>query len=181
MKTVLELYPTGALPPLYKIVIDDKPPPNTGPRTYNRPTCTEVAAIVCGTGLEGDNAEGIKRCLQIHLRDGPIQKIYSNHSSYDPMAYVPYHIHGTRGWTFNDVFKHRLGDDGIWQITDKQVTAMDYYCYKGHSRDIIRKREQPILQDVLFYGGPLMQQFWTDQWIKIEEERLRWVKLNKKN
>jgi Helitron helicase-like domain at N-terminus len=58
------------------------------------------------------------------------------------------------------------------------MTCMDYYSYRAHVRDELRSVS--IGNDVLLHGGPLMQQYWVDQWLKIEGERLLWIRLNQR-
>jgi hypothetical protein len=115
----------------------------------------------------------------IHQREGGVQKIYSSHSSYDPLAYLLYHMHGTRGWTYNDTYHYKQNSTGDWVYTTKQVSCLEFYAYKAHMRGDIRSPDA-LEKDILLYGGPLMQQYWCDQWIKIEEQRLFWVKQNQK-
>ena len=95
---------TNAQLPLFRLVISDKPPPNTAPRTYNRPTTTEISAIMVGDG-DGEEAPS-KRDVIICNRGGFVSRIPSYHSSYDPLAYVITHVHGDAGWT-SDMHLHQ--------------------------------------------------------------------------
>jgi len=72
--------------PLYKLVLSDTPPPDAATRTYNAPTCSEMAAILIGDGESASNRE-----VHIHLRGGGIRSIPSTHTSFDPMCYVLTH------------------------------------------------------------------------------------------
>lgn len=159
--------------PAYKLVIDDRIPADAPTRTYNLPTCVEVAAIACGSGDEDDQSS--HRQLVIRMREGGIQKIYSNHSAYDTLAYVPFHMRGEQGWTYNAYFKHQLINDE-WSLTNKKVSCMDYYSFRAHTRDDINVGA--IQQDLLLCGRMLTQQYFCDQWIKTEEERLQWARNN---
>ena len=48
---------TNAQLPLFRLVISDKPPPNTAPRTYNRPTTTIMVGD--GDGEETTSTRGV--------------------------------------------------------------------------------------------------------------------------
>ena len=88
---------TNAQLPLFRLVISDKPPPNTAPQTYNRPTTTEISAIMVGDG-DGEEAPS-KRDVIIRNRGGFVSRIPSYHSSYDPLAYAITYVDGDAGWT----------------------------------------------------------------------------------
>lgn len=53
---------------------------------------------------------------------------------------------------------------------------MDYYQYRCQMRDA--HGSDRIIADAVLWGGLLAQQYWCDQWIKIENNRLRWMRLN---
>ena len=52
------------------------------------------------------------------------------------------------------------------------------YCFRFHTRDDPNIND--IDQDTLTYGGLLKQQFECDMYIKVEEQRLKYIKNNKK-
>lgn len=79
-----------------------------------------------------------------------------------------------------------------------KLTIMDYYRYRMHTRDRCTREVAPaeplrgnmhdkpiyrweaINHDVLFYGGSLSNQYWIDMAIKMEEERLNFIRFNQK-
>ena len=152
--------------PLYRLIISDTPPPQAPTRTYNKPLCTEVAAIVAGA--DSDVQFNYDRIVTIQSRGGGIRRIEDTHSSYDPLAYVCTHVKGDKGWTY-DIPRSRGGG---------YVTPMEYYSYRAQVRDDISTNE--IEHDALLFGGLLAQQYWCDQWIKVENQRLKWIKFNQK-
>jgi Helitron helicase-like domain at N-terminus len=131
---------------------------------YNLPTSTCVSAIMLGN--EECN-QPRRRDVVIHLRSRYPEKISCLHSSYDPLAYVLTHMKGDAGWTYS-----------IEENNDeKGLTLMQYYKYRAHTRDL---STGDIKEDILFVGGRLMHQYWVDQWLKIEENRLEYIRKNQK-
>jgi hypothetical protein len=98
--------------PAYKLVIEEKAAPaNAAPRTYNRPVCNEVAAIIVNEGVSDATAPN-RRDVILHERNGgPLRTVPSTHSSYDPLSYVLTHIHGDAGWTFGSYKSKKIGDN----------------------------------------------------------------------
>jgi len=164
--------------PLFQLVIDDsnKQVPTDAPtRTYNAPTSTEVAAIILGSGDDEDR--GQKRQILINVRDGPVNRISSFHSAYDPLAYVMTHIRGERGWTFNE-YPHYDRVTGLPISGTKRpfVSPMEFYSYRLHMRD--NPSIDDITEDAVLKGGLLAQQYMCDQWVKTEENRLHFIRTN---
>ena len=153
--------------PLYQIVISDKPPPEASTRTYNRPTCVEVSAIILGSEPEQGN-QGDRRELFIQNRDnnGTLRYISDNHSAYDPLAYTLTHMHGEKGWTYD--IPRSIGD-GI-------VSVMDFYGFRIQVRD--NPQSNSIVKDAILFGGLLFQQYLCDMYVKMESQRLRWLRFN---
>ena len=58
---------------------------------------------------------------------------------------------------------------------------MDYYSYRLQLRDprwTADPRSHKIDQDVLSFGRLLCDQYWVDQWVKTEEQRLQFIANN---
>jgi hypothetical protein len=73
--------------------------PNCDQRRYNRPTASEVAAILPGTGEERVNP----REIILKTRDGALQQISELHSGYLPLRYPLLFPYGEQGWHVNMV------------------------------------------------------------------------------
>ena len=89
--------------------------------------------------------------------------IKSSNMFYDAAAYAIYNIDGLSSW-----HPYLKNDDG------SKITCLDYYRYKAHSReehDIVRR-------DLLLHGGKVSLQFWVDMFMKIEEERLDYIRFH---
>ena len=151
--------------PDFNIVISDRIPNGEHARVYNKPVVTELAAIIAGD----ENGANITRRREIVVRKlgGGLSDIPSNHTSYDPLSYVLTHMRAERGWTYTiPAYKD---ETPISELSTKTVTPLDYYSYRNQIRD---KPGEPINQDVLSYGRLLSDQYWVDQWLKLEEQRL---------
>ena len=166
---------TGALEnnatiPNYRIMLSNEPSHGDHRGRYNLPTTTCVSAIVLGNE---DSVQSNNRRVVIHMRSRYTSHIPSSHSAYDPLAYVLTHMHGDTGWTL-PAFMHQseLSTDD-----HKCPTLMDFYSYRAHTRDDLNG---DIIYDSLLVGGQLMHQYWVDQWIKIEESRLNYIRLNQR-
>ena len=157
--------------PDFNIVISDRIPNGEHARVYNKPVVTELAAIIAGD----ENGANITRRREIVLRKigGGLSNIPSNHTSYDPLSYVLTHMRAERGWTYTiPAYKNETQNS---ELSTKIVTPLDYYSYRNQIRDI---PGQPINQDVLSYGRLLSDQYWVDQWLKLEEQRLIYINNN---
>ena len=123
-------------------------------------------------------------------RGGGVQRISSSHSSYNPLAYVVTHIFADKGWTYDSIPKIKCDKrgkplqsaEGEWLIDrnsqtgkPKFVTAAEYYAYRFHTRDDPKLND--ILLDTLTFGGLLKQQFECDMYVKVEEQRLKFLQM----
>lgn len=157
--------------PKYRLALSDEPLPNAATRTYNRPSSCEVSAIITG---DGEDKPG-KREVQIYNRNQNVQYVDDSHTSYDPLAYVITHMHGEPVWTY-DIPKYKFNNVGmVWELAPpgrcSTVSTMDYYAYRLHPRDqrwvINDPSTHDIVQDAVLYGGLLAQQYFCDQWVKL--------------
>ena len=162
--------------PNRRIIISDRIPHGEHLRVYNRPVVTELAAILIGD----ENGDNITKNREIVLRNygGGLQVIPSNHSSYDPLSYALTHMRAEKGWTYTiPKFKYSTPNDE--RTDNKTVTPLDYYSYRNQIRDL--KGSEVITQDILSYGRLLSDQYWVDQWVKLEEQRLMFIRHNQNN
>ncbi|KAL3118842.1 hypothetical protein niasHT_008189 [Heterodera trifolii] len=125
---------------------------------YNVPRTNEVAAVyVPGADGEVPNAK-----IVIRERGKELKILKSTDSMVTPMTYPLFYPRGTLGW--HPEMKHRN--------SNRRVTRLQYVCYTV----AIREREfNPIL-----YGGKLFQQYCVDEYVKIEGDRINWIKCNQK-
>jgi hypothetical protein len=82
------------------------------------------------------------------------------------MAYTLLHAHGERGWTI-----------GLRDRDEKTITAKDWALYRMQIRD---RNGEPICYDILHHSGLLSQQYWLDQWMKVELERLNYIRYHQR-
>ncbi|KAL3123191.1 hypothetical protein niasHT_010361 [Heterodera trifolii] len=125
---------------------------------YNVPRANEVAAVyVPGADGEVPNAK-----IVVRERGKELKILKSTDSMVTPMTYPLFYPRGTLGW--NPEMKHRN--------SNRRITRLQYVCYTL----AIREREfNPIL-----YGGKLFQQYCVDEYVKIEGDRMNWIKCNQK-
>ncbi|UYV67510.1 hypothetical protein LAZ67_5001019 [Cordylochernes scorpioides] len=136
-------------------------------RRYNNPRVSEVAVI-----FESDDGEPpFQRDILIHLRPDPLdpfspntQRISLLHRNLDALLYPLFYPRGEQGW-----------HDQIWQVSTAKphrVTQLQFYSYCLSERNSFN----PLLN-----GGKLTQQFIVDAYVKIEANRLNYVRMNQKD
>ncbi|UYV67927.1 hypothetical protein LAZ67_5002522 [Cordylochernes scorpioides] len=136
-------------------------------RRYNNPRVSEVAVI-----FESDDGEPpFQRDILIHLRPDPLdpfspntQRISLLHRNLDALLYPLFYPRGEQGW-----------HDQIWQVSTAKphrVTQLQFYSYCLSKRNSFN----PLLN-----GGKLTQQFIVDAYVKIEANRLNYVRMNQKD
>ena len=126
-------------------------------RRYNAPTASDVAAIMIGDDY---NVDPSNRDILLKLHDGGLQRISELHPSYDPLHYVLLFPKGDDGWHIDIPL--------AGTVKRERVTAMQFYSYRLQIRD----------RDWLHHAGRLYQQYIVDQYAKIEQNRLNYIKQN---
>lgn len=122
---------------------------------YNKPTASQVAAV----WVEGhDSIEYTKRDIIVQSISQSLQRVSELSESYDPMQYPLLFPRGDYGW-HPEVLRY---------MSQKQVTARQYYAYKLHFRE--------PSETLIFLGGRLFQQYVVDNYIKIESARLNYLR-----
>jgi len=71
--------------------------PHYDSRRYNRPTASEIAVIMVGTGNEPNSG----RDIVLQPRRYGLQRIRETHSSYNPLRYPLLFPFGEQGWHIN--------------------------------------------------------------------------------
>ena len=129
------------------------------PRRYNRPLHDEVAAVF----VEGQDGGPPNREMVIRSRDDHLQPLPYYSANCDPMSYPLIFPHGEPGWTPRSVLLNMPNGN-------RQYTSIrEYTAYQFAIREVF----SPILQ-----CGYLLQQYAVDQWLKIEEQRLQFIRDN---
>ena len=77
---------------------------------------------------------------------------------------------------------HKFIGNAWEEQLNKALSVLDFCRYRAHVRDPLWIRDEPdsfdINQDVLFYGALLTHQYWVDQYIKVEENNLDFLRFN---
>lgn len=134
-------------------------------RTHNLPTGNEIAGLIPGDFVIGDNS----RDIVLHGRTGQLHRISELHPAYLPLQYPLLFPFGEDGF--------RLGIDiGFVDMRGrkrKNVSMREFFAYRIQTRD----DEPPTIP----MAGRLFQQFLVDAYTMIETNRLRYVYFNQKN
>ncbi|KIH49019.1 hypothetical protein ANCDUO_20907 [Ancylostoma duodenale] len=128
-------------------------------RRYNFATSNEVAAVCKGTD---DEIEG-KRRLVVMERSGQRSFITDHDLKCDPLSYPLLFPRGEFGW-HSGMEKQR-----VQGRKRSKLTQREYYAYLLFPRNSFN----PIL-----HAGKLMQEFLVDSWLKIEQNRLKFIRQN---
>ena len=128
-------------------------------RRYNLSSHNDVAVVfVCE-----DGAPPASREVVIYPRGHPLKTISSMSANLDPMVYLLFFPRGDAGW-HNQLFHN----PECATLVRSNVTSQ-YYNYKLSVRQFFSS---------LFYGKKLFQQYAVDVYVKIEGQRLAFIRNN---
>ncbi|XP_076251520.1 uncharacterized protein LOC143190840 [Rhynchophorus ferrugineus] len=128
-------------------------------RRFNAPTIDEVAIVVVGENLES-------RDIVLHRRNDQLQPIKETHRSYDALQYPIIFWQGEDGYDLSiKMINPITGSE-----TNKKVSSMNYYSY----RLMIRENED----NHILKCRRLYHKYVDDMYVKIETERLTFIRLN---
>ena len=141
--------------------------------THKGTTNLPSNSMSVGVILEGvDSDQRNKRDIIIHKKT-PNNTQYDTqivdplHNGYDPLAYVLFHLFGERGYDLQN----------SWNSDGSSITLRDYYKY------IFQRRYEDannIVQDIKLQGGKLTHKYICDMYVKIEDNRLSYLRQNQK-
>ncbi|XP_065680942.1 uncharacterized protein LOC124817329 isoform X3 [Hydra vulgaris] len=129
-------------------------------RRYNLPSHEEVAIVFVGD----DGAPPASREIVIYPRGQPLRTISSMSANLDPLVYPIFFPRGDAGW--HNQLEHN--PDRATRVRNL-VTLSQYYNY----RLAVRQTFSPI-----FYGKKLFQQYVVDAYVKVEGQRLAFIRNN---
>uniref|UniRef100_A0A6P4EN22 Uncharacterized protein LOC108043706 n=1 Tax=Drosophila rhopaloa TaxID=1041015 RepID=A0A6P4EN22_DRORH len=98
--------------------------------------------------------------------DGRLQRVYETHRSYDALQYPLMFCRGEDGYHFNI----KMVNATTGEETNKKVSSMNFYAY----RLMIRL---DVDNHLLRYRR-LFQQYCVDMYVKVETERLNFIRFN---
>ncbi|KAH9089541.1 hypothetical protein Ae201684P_007710 [Aphanomyces euteiches] len=149
--------------------------PRSNSRTHNLPTCSEIAVLFSETSKSGrhillhgtddpvlsevvpDYRVGKHVCLDRQPGEDHLFRIKEFHSAYDPLQYPLLFPTGTLGWSYGN----KSGLNG------KNVSLNNYARYHLYERGALSP---------LHASGPLLQVFAVDNFAKVENRRLRFLR-----
>ncbi|XP_057432625.1 uncharacterized protein LOC130725408 [Lotus japonicus] len=135
------------------------------PRTYNLPTCDEIAALIIG---DFDNIE-VGRDI-IVKKDGVLSRIHETHTSFIPLQYPLVFSYGEDGWQ-EDIPLSGVSASTSTRLKPR-VTLREFITFRIQERDL--EHGNVLLCRRLF------QQFLVDCFTMIESQRLSFVRNNQK-
>ena len=127
-------------------------------RRYNLPSHNEVVFV------GEDGAPPASREVVIYPRGHPLKTISSMSANLDPMVYPLFFPRGDAGWHNQLVHNPERAT-----LIRNHVTLPQYYNYKLSVRQFFSS---------LFYGKKLFQQYAVDAYVKIEGQRLAFIRNN---
>ena len=170
--------------PVTMTIINDK---NNDQRRYNAPKCNEVAIVF-------QNAMGeppFNRDISIHSKsDHRTQRISFLHKKCDALSYPLLFPYGDSGWKVNLSVREALSTEhqvsgnldyvepvydevrNTQELWSEKISQLQYYSY----RLAVRNEFNPLLN-----AGKLTQQYIVDSYVKIESNRLNYIRMNQKS
>ena len=137
--------------------------PQSDPRRYNKPTCSEVAAIF----ESHDGAPPSHRHINVYAKDGGLKTLDYDSMHCDPMSCVLIWPCGEPGWHIS------MPAGGERKTNVRQnITMREYVSYRLMVRGSPPKGNfNPILN-----AGKLTQQLIVDYYCRIEGDRLKFIR-----
>ena len=139
--------------------------PNFGERQYDLPVTFEIAALIVGDF----NIESSDKDIIVENRSLGLQRINGTHPSFMALQYPLLFSYGEDGYMLGILYRNLNGSNSRKR---ESITMREYYAYRLQQRFHEGK--------TLLLGRRLFQQFVVDAYTSIEEERLQWVRFNKK-
>jgi hypothetical protein len=146
-------------------------------RRYNVLTVDEVVALMVGDGSEAID----RRDVVFAQQAGPFQRISELHVGYMALHYLLLFLYSEDGWHPNISLNRVVADvdldeehveESEFQRKHCNVTMAEFYGYRLQHRDI-----DGI---ALLRGDRLRHQYIVDAYATIEQNRLKYLRLNKK-
>lgn len=156
----------GRDPPQLRLLFDLKKGGDR--RRFNMPRANEVASVfVVNENGELPENEGIS----VHQKGKKLKRISKLDKRCDSMLYPLYFPTGKGGWHV-----------GMKTTDGKKVTMEQYY------RCLLARRNEYVMVgnalksyfNPIHYGGKLFQQFLVDVYVRVEQDRLDWIRANQK-
>ncbi|XP_074300786.1 uncharacterized protein LOC141632106 [Silene latifolia] len=137
-------------------------------RTYNRPTVSEIAALI--EGDIGPNME--KRDIIVKKSCGGLQRISELHPLYTPLQYPLLFPSGDDGYRLGILH----GEASIGVSTSEQpreeTTCREWFAY------LLQDRSPDIEFPTLLLSGKAFHQFLVDGYMMVESHRLNYICFN---
>ena len=153
-RQIRDIFHTSEIPDVSMVIHSDR---TRNLHRYRAPTSSDIAALMIG---DGHDIEPSNRDILLHSHEEGLQRISELHPSYDPLHYILLFPKGDDGWHENIP----LTGSGV----RKRVSQMQFYSYRLQVRD----------GDWIQSANRLFQQYIVDQYAKIEQNRLNYLRQN---
>jgi hypothetical protein len=154
-----DLFKSGPVQNVRLKLIADR---NTDGRVYNKPTVSEVAALIAG---DIDSAK--HRDIILQGQTGNLQRIDEFHASYLGFQYPLLFPYGEDGYRPGILLRYK--DDTVVNSRNR-LTIKAWFCFRIQSRK--------FEANTLYCSRRLFQQFLVDGYAMMEAERLNWLRKN---
>jgi hypothetical protein len=154
-----DLFKNGPVQDVRLKLLSDR---NTDGRVYNKPTVSEVAALIVG-----DIDSAARRDIIMQSQSGNLQRIDEFHASYLAYQYPLLFPYGEDG--YRPGILHRYREDIV--VTSKNRLTIKAWC----SFRLQGRLNEPM---TLLCSRRLFQQFLVDCYAMMESERLNWLRRN---
>jgi PIF1-like helicase/Helitron helicase-like domain at N-terminus len=143
------------------VIRADKKPDGAHPRLFNAPIEEEIAVLMIG------DPSISRRDIVLQKRDNSLMYVADTHRAYDALQYPLIFWQGQDGYHF----ENRQVDPRTGQLNaSKKISSNDFYAY----RIMVR----PTGSNHLLQYKQLLNQFLVDMFVKVESERLRYLRNN---
>ncbi|XP_054259695.1 uncharacterized protein LOC128984403 [Macrosteles quadrilineatus] len=141
------------------IIRADRRPPGEHERRFNAPTTNEIAAVIVGNEFE-------TRDIVLRRRDETLVRVAETHRFYDALQYPLIFWKGQEGYHFCIPPNNPANNQPVY---NKKITSLQFYCFHL----MVRNGSFSI-----HLYKQLLNQFVVDMFVKIESERLHFIKKN---
>ena len=159
-KTAKQRMDEEGAPPNFRLVLHEVA--GNDPRRYNKPSSSEVAAILIDGGSDTSH-----RDIVLHCQGGGLRRIFETHPSYDPLQYPLIFIFGELGWSPQARYR-----PGVVRNNSDTMSLREFLAFR-----LYQKTEAHEFS-LLHRSGRLFQQWCVDQAAKMLDLRLQYHRNN---
>ena len=137
----------------------------------NLPTCNEISVVFRSV----DGEPRFERDIAIHPIKGKMTRIHELSRNCDPMVFPIMYSNGGAGWTTTEKMSFRSRRGQVIRENSpvhERISMCAFYAYRFHVRG------SNILNNIVIFCGKLTQQYIVDAYLRVERNRLQYVRDN---